>query len=930
MPRVFVPRIITEDNALGGSKIEKSLRFNGSSTYLSRTPSSASNRKTWTYSFWFKFGNPAGQQVFFSVNGNSNSTYFDVTLKSDETITIGYYSNIFLQTNQVFKDVGAWYHMVVAFDSTQATGTNRLKLYINGSEVTSLDDDNRSSLITQDGDFAMNSTGELAIGRDNLNNNKYFDGYMAEINHVDGQFLDPSYFGFTDSQTGIWMPKRYEGTYGTNGFYLDFGNASSGDEYQKYTVPTASFTNDSDTLLLINNNVSNGSTTLTDSSINGYSICGTGSIAHSIAQSKVGSSSILFDGSDDSLSVGGNGTLYSEMTASSNKTYEAFMYLNADDYTYIMSISSNQRYLGFYMNASSGKFGFNGNHPNPYTSVEGFVPALDIPIGRWFHVFVQRNADGTMSVGFDGKILTDSVAEGADVSATGTTGPLKIGSQHYYGSTHRYFYDGYMDEIRMSDTPSYTALGGAGTVGQDYSGNNNNFAPNSFSLGGVVKDSPTNNFATWNVLDGEGRNNTFSEGNLKNVIAYQGNAEESGATLAFSSGKWYWEEYMQSSTGDASNVGVGVKSVEGIYSNGGNHWRVRGNGGESDHNGSQTNVSGFSWTTGDIIGIAVDMDDGNWTVSKNGTFIGANIHTNVSGTVTPTMHNSNGSENHTFITNFGQDSTFANTKLSQGYKDAFGRGDFYYPVPSGYQALCSANLPPTAPSILKPQKHFDTILYSGTGSSNSITGLEFAPDFIWAKRRDTGGHHHLLVDTIRGGSKSVMSNLSDAENSNANRDMTFLDNGIRWNSNTGNANASGGTYVVWSWKGGGTAVSNTDGSITSSVSANQEAGFSICSFTINTSGVYTIGHGLGKAPDWIMMKNRDTTNNWDCYHSYIGNTKRFKLNSRDAGQDYTEPWNDTTPTSSVFTSTGSWLGGNGNKIIAYCWTSIPGYSKMGG
>ena len=133
------------DRALGAAKIQRSLRFNSEdTTYLNRTPSSASNRKTWTYSFWFKFGNPAGQQVFFSVNGNSNSTYFDVTLKSDETITIGYYSNIFLRTNQKLKDVGAWYHMVVAFDSTQATGTNRLKLYINGSEVTSLDDDNRS------------------------------------------------------------------------------------------------------------------------------------------------------------------------------------------------------------------------------------------------------------------------------------------------------------------------------------------------------------------------------------------------------------------------------------------------------------------------------------------------------------------------------------------------------------------------------------------------------------------------------------------------------------------------------------------------------------------------------------------------------------------------------------------------------------------
>ena len=256
----------------------------------------------------------------------------------------------------------------------------------------------------------------------------YINGYMAEMNVIQGQALDPSYFGFTDTQTGIWMPKRYEGTYGTNGFYLNFGNASSGDEYQKYTVPTASFTNDSDTLLLINNNESNGSTTFTDSSSNGYSISGTGSIAHSTAQSKFGSSSILFDGSDDSLSVGGNGTLYSEMTASSNKTYEAFMYLNADDYTYIMSSSSNQRYLGFNMNVSSGKFGFNGNYPSPYTSVEGFAPGLDIPIGRWFHVFVQRNADGTMSVGFDGKILADSLAEGADVSTSGTTGPLKIGS----------------------------------------------------------------------------------------------------------------------------------------------------------------------------------------------------------------------------------------------------------------------------------------------------------------------------------------------------------------------------------------------------------------------------------------------------------------------------------------------------------------------
>ena len=208
-------------------EVERSLRFNDDDNgYLTRTPSSASNRKTWTYSFWWKIGNPSGQQVFFSVNGNSNSTYFDVTYKQDETIAIGLYTNSLLKTNRVFRDITAWHHMVFAFDSTQATGTNRLKFYVNGIEQTSFSSDNRASLITQDGDFAMNSTGQLAIGRDNTNIGKYVDGYMAEINHIDGQQLTPASFGETDAITGQWNPKKYAGSYGTNGFYLKFSDNS--------------------------------------------------------------------------------------------------------------------------------------------------------------------------------------------------------------------------------------------------------------------------------------------------------------------------------------------------------------------------------------------------------------------------------------------------------------------------------------------------------------------------------------------------------------------------------------------------------------------------------------------------------------------------------------------------------------------------------
>ena len=248
---------------------------------------------------------------------------------------------------------------------------------------------------------------------------------------------------------------------------------------RSYTVPTASFTNDSDTALLINNNESNGSTTFTDSSSNGYSVSGTGGVSHSTSYSKFGTSSISFDGSDDSLTVGGNGTLYSELTASSNKTYEAFVYHTANDYTYLFSNSSNQQYLGVYLNATAGHFGFNGNSPNPYTAVRGDIPGGTIPLNQWNHFFVQRNADGTMTVGFNGSILQNSVAEGANNTTSGTVGPLKIGSQHYYGSSHRYFFEGYMDELRISNTTRYSASY-SGTVGDDTSGQGNNFAPNNF------------------------------------------------------------------------------------------------------------------------------------------------------------------------------------------------------------------------------------------------------------------------------------------------------------------------------------------------------------------------------------------------------------------------------------------------------------------
>jgi hypothetical protein len=216
---------------LAGKKayeVERSFRFNDDdSTYLARTPSSASNRKTWSLSLWFKRGNLGMAQNIFCTTGSDNSTFFDARIQTDNTITLGLYTSYLLQTNQVFRDPSAWYHMVVVLDSTQATASNRLKWYINGNQITSFSTDNISSLITQNGDFGVNSTAQMTFGKHNLDNNKYFDGYMAEINHIDGQAYDPSYFGETNATTGQWNPKKYVGSYGTNGFYLDFSDNSS-------------------------------------------------------------------------------------------------------------------------------------------------------------------------------------------------------------------------------------------------------------------------------------------------------------------------------------------------------------------------------------------------------------------------------------------------------------------------------------------------------------------------------------------------------------------------------------------------------------------------------------------------------------------------------------------------------------------------------
>ena len=225
--------------------------------------------------------------------------------------------------------------------------------------------------------------------------------------------------------------------------------------------------------------------------------------------------------------------------------------------------------------------------------------------------------------------------------------------------------------------------------------------------------------------------------------------------------------------------------------------------------------------------------------------------------------------------------------------------------------------------------HFNTVLYSGTGATQSVTGVGFQPDFSWLKGRSYAEHHH-MYDTIRGATKVLYTNRSDVAEQDDTLALTSFDSDGFSIGTRHEINNSGDTFVAWNWKAGGTAVSNTDGTITSSVSANTTAGFSIVSYT-GTGSNATIGHGLGVAPSMIIQKNRTDAEPWWVYHSGIGAGGQLRLNGSNAvGTDGGVLWNSTAPTSTVFSvGTNNGTNGSGDACIAYCFADIEGYQKAG-
>jgi hypothetical protein len=433
------------------------------------------------------------------------------------------------------------------------------------------------------------------------------------------------------------------------------------------------------------------------------------------------------------------------------------------------------------------------------------------------------------------------------------------------------------------------------------------------------------NYCTLNPLrfgTGSSSTTTISDGNLK--IACSSNAGSTIGTIAIpSTGKWYWEAVVPTQTYNFMMVGV-IKNQEllanlnlsiGNLSTG---YAVYAYNGQKYNNGSSsTYMAAPSQNT--VVTVAFDADTGSLYVGAGGSWANGSGSTNQTWAnavaaytgITGTIHPASSFDTGNCYVNFGQ-------------------RPFAYTAPSGFKALCTTNLPtPTigATSSTQAGKYFNPVLYTGNGSTQSITGVGFEPDFVWIKNR-TSATSHQLFDSIRGATNRLFTDLTNAEETNANSLTSFNSDGFSVGSNLG-VNTNTNAIVAWCWDAAGSNATNTSGTITSTVRANTTSGFSVVTWA--ASGVNpTIGHGLGAAPSMIIAKSRNNAGyGWAVYHKSLGRSKFLSLNATTAETSYTNYWGTSDPTSTVFgTSDGSYNNNIGN-MVAYCFAPVAGYSAFG-
>jgi len=811
------PLMLVQQQA-SGYNIERSLRFNSSdSGFCARTPSSAGNRRTFTWSGWVKLGtNFASRRMLFGGGTVANSipnTYLEITDSAQlgfDSVDPPSLTNVArVRTTAVLRDPSAWYHILFSVDTTQSTAANRVKIYINGVEQTSY---SSTTYPSQNYDCGINSTQVQTIGaypEAAYRSGLYFDGYIADCIFVDGSALTPSSFTEVSATTGQLVPKAYTGSFGTNGFWLKFSDNSAA------------------TATTLGKDYSSNGNNWTPNNLTATELYGR------LYRQSTGTATSAFSSANlvGNFPASASGNYIYDAELSTSVTTATFGYLYAFGGVEVLVSNDGTNWTS------------KGVQTNAYTTVTNSTPFKYV---RWF--------------------IAQSWMHGI------TNNPANIDS--------------------TVDTPtSYGTDTGAG---------------------GEVRG----NYATLNPLNAA---HTYSNGNLDVTTSTSSYAALPAATssIGVTSGKWYVE---YSPTSLAAGCILGVTSTPSAFAYPGGdassygYYSVNGN----KYNNASGSSYGNSFTTGDVIGIALDLDNGKIWFSKNGTW-------QASGNPASGTNAAYTGLSGTYFIAVAKDTTGSTTTAGTFN---FGQRPFAYTAPSGFKSLSDTSLP--APVVAKGSSAFDALLYTGNGASRSITGLSFNPDLVWIKSR-SGAYTHGLNDAVRGAGKFLYSDQTSAEGNYPTDFASFDSNGFSLGTGSGLVtNENNSTYVAWCWDAGTSTVTDNTGSIQSTRRTNASAGFSIVTYTGNATAGATVGHGLGVAPALIINKQRSGTNNWWTYHASLGATKYLVLDGTNAVGTANTVWNDTAPTSTVFSIgvTGV-TNTNSATYVTYCFAPVVGYSSMG-
>ena len=448
-------------------------------------------------------------------------------------------------------------------------------------------------------------------------------------------------------------------------------------------------------------------------------------------------------------------------------------------------------------------------------------------------------------------------------------------------------------------------------LGDDESGNGNDFTSSGLAAADQVTDTPTNNTATWNAISGTVNPATLSDGNLTALRSGNGSGIER-STISFPATENFYAEFTIDATGSGSHVwevGVIADDDLGLYQT--SESRV---GNEENGFSYRTNWSGSPAPSKVNNGTATSYG----SAGSAGHVIGVQLN---GGSLT--FYHNNVSQGVAF-TGLSGNFLFAFSSQGGGQVTAnFGQTGFTYTPPTGAKALNVSNLPD---SIIDPTAHFQTTLYTGNGSTQSINqggNSTFQPDWVWIKNRTTAGNEHDLYDAVRGVTKAIQSSSNGAEFTASTGLTAFESDGFAVGSR-GEVNTNGDNHVAWQWKAGGSGSSNSNGSITSTVSANTTSGFSVGSYTGNGTDNATVGHGLSGA-DMVWVKRLNTTGNWRVYEK--SSDKNFFLDLTNAGVSATEIKSTSATTFTL--GSGNGYNGSGDSHVFYAFQSIDGFSKIG-